>query len=125
MTDTELRELCHRFFDAIERQDFDAVGALYAPEFRLWFNGTGKEIGRKENLAVLREGASLHQRRTYDDRTINTFATGFVVQYSVNVVAHSGRRTSLWACAVAQCRDGKILRWDEYLDTGKFARGRT
>src|SRR5262245_5276555 len=120
MNDTELRALCHGFFDAIEGKDFDAVAALYAPEFRLWFNATGNEIDAAANLAALREGAALHRRRTYDDRTINTFATGFVVQYSVNVVAHTGKRTSLWACGVAQCRDGKIVRWDEYLDSGKF-----
>ena len=125
MTDSELRALCHRFLDAIERADFDTVEALYAPDFKLWFNATGAEISRDENLKVLREGAALHRRRTYDDRTINTFATGFVVQYSVNVVAHDGRRTSLWACGVALCRDGQITRLDEYLDSGEFgSRGR-
>jgi limonene-1,2-epoxide hydrolase len=121
MNDTELRALCHRFFDAIERRDLATIATLYAPEFRLWFNVTGNEIGPEENLTALREGTSLHRRRTYDDRTINTFATGFVVQYSVNVVAHTGKRTSLWACGVAQCRDGQIVRWDEYLDSAKFA----
>lgn len=126
MTDTELRALCHRFLDAIEQGDFDTVAGLYAPEFRLWFNASGAETSAEENLTALREGARLHRRRTYDDRTINTFDTGFVVQYSVNVVAHDGRRTSLWACGVAQCRDGRITRLDEYLDSGKFStRGAT
>ena len=120
MTDTELRALCHRFLDAIERGDHDAVAEIYAPEFRMWVNLTGSESTRDDNLAVLRDGAKLHRRRTYDDRAINTFRGGFVVQYSVNVVAHSGKRTSLWACVVAQCNDGKIERIDEYLDSGKF-----
>lgn len=124
MTDTELRELCHRFFDAIERADFAEVAKLHDPEFRIWVNLTGTESSGEESLAVLRDGAELHRRRTYDDRTIHTFDTGFVVQYSVNVVAHSGKRTSLWACVVAQCREGRIVRIDEYLDSGKFgARG--
>ena len=70
---------------------------------------------------MLRDGAKLHRRRTYDDRTINTFAGGFVVQYSVNVVTHSGAKASLWACVIAQCRNGRITRIDEYLDAGKFA----
>jgi ketosteroid isomerase-like protein len=121
VTDAELRVLCHRFFDALERADIDTIAKLYAPGMQLWVNVTGKEISADENLAVLRDGAKLHRRRTYDDRTINTFDTGFVVQYSVNVVAHSGKRTSLSACVIAQCRDGKITRLDEYLDAGKFA----
>jgi len=124
VTDTELRALCHRFFDAIERGDYGAVAQIYAPEFRMWVNLTGTESGAEENLAVLRDGAKLHRRRTYDDRIVNTFASGFVVQYSVNVVTHSGARTSLSACVVAQCRGGQITRIDEYLDSGKF-RSRT
>ena len=124
MTDIELRELCHRFFDAIERGDYDAVAQIYAPDFRMWVNLTGAESTREDNLAVLRDGAKLHRRRTYDDRTVNTFANGFVVQYSVNVVAHSGQRRSLSACVIAHCKDGQITRLDEYLDSGKFGRAR-
>jgi len=122
MTDRELRELCHRFLDAIERADTAAIAQIYAADFRLWANVTGAEITAEENLEILREGASLHRRRTYDDRTINTFEHGFMVQYSCNVVTHAGRHSSLWACLVAQCKDGKITRIDEYLDSGKFRR---
>jgi len=122
MTDTELRALCHGFLDAIERGDATTVAQIYAPDFRLWANVTGTEITADENLKILRDGAALHRRRTYDDRTINTFEHGFMVQYSVNVVTHSGKCTSLWACLIAQCKDGKIARIDEYLDSGKFGR---
>jgi ketosteroid isomerase-like protein len=125
MTDRELRELCHRFFDAIERSDVTTLAQIYAPDFRLWANVSGAEIGAEENLRILRDGAALHRRRTYDDRTINTFERGFLVQYSVNVVTHAGNRSSLWACLVAQCKDGKIARIDEYLDAGKFGRPRS
>jgi uncharacterized protein len=124
MTDTELRALCHRFFDAIERGDYAAVAQVYAPQFRMWVNLTGTESTAEENLSVLHDGAKLHRRRTYDDRIVNTFANGFIVQYSVNVTTHSGARTSLAACVVAQCHNGQITRIDEYLDSGKF-RSRT
>jgi ketosteroid isomerase-like protein len=120
MTDAELRDLCHRYFDAVERRDVRTVAELYAPDFRFWINLSGAETSREENLAALAEGYALHRRRTYDDRTIHTFETGFVVQYSVNVVEHGGRRTSLWACVLARCRDGRITRIDEYLDSIHF-----
>jgi ketosteroid isomerase-like protein len=120
MTDAELRDLCHRYFDAVERRDVPAVADLYAPDFRFWINLTGAETSREENLETLAEGYAFHRRRTYDDRTIHTFETGFVVQYSVNVVEHSGRRTSLQACVVARCRGGRITRIDEYLDSIHF-----
>jgi ketosteroid isomerase-like protein len=120
MTDRELRELCTRYFDAVERGDVDAVAELYAPDFSFWVNLTGGESSREQNLATLRDGKAVLRRRSYDDRTIDTFETGFVVRYSVNVVAHNGRRSSLWACVVAQCRDGRITHIDEYLDSSKF-----
>ena len=125
MTDAALRDLCHRFFDAIERQDFETVGDCYSDDATLWFNVTRREIGRDESLDVLRKGAGLHRRRSYDDRRIQTFAGGFVVQYTVNVVAHGGQRASLQACGVALCRDGRIARLDEYLDAGRFGPPRT
>jgi ketosteroid isomerase-like protein len=122
MKDTELRELCTRFFDAVERHDVEAGAELYAPGFPFWINVTGQESSSEANLQTLREGYALHRRRTYDDRIVDTFETGFLARYSVNVVEHNGRRTSLWACIVAQCKDGQITHIDEYLDSGKFRR---
>jgi ketosteroid isomerase-like protein len=122
MTDRELRELCSRYFDAIERHDVDTVAELYAPDFTFWINLSGTETSREQNLAALRDGYALLRRRTYDDRIIDTFQTGFVARYSVNVVQHDGRRSSFWACIVAQCKDGRITHVDEYLDSSKFRR---
>jgi ketosteroid isomerase-like protein len=122
MTDRELRELCHRFFDAIERRDVDAVADLYAPGFVFWANLTGAESSREQNLQTLRDGYALLRRRTYDDRRIDTFATGFLARFSVTAVTHDGKRASLAACLVAQCKDGRITRIDEYLDSSKFRR---
>jgi ketosteroid isomerase-like protein len=121
--DTEHRRLCHTLFDAIERGDIDAVDDCYAPDMTLWFNVTGKEISREENLDALAKGRDLHRRRTYDDRVVSTFDDGFVVQYTVNVVAHSGAKVPLSACLVAEVRDGRITKLFEYLDSGKFGRG--
>jgi ketosteroid isomerase-like protein len=122
MTDRELRELCMGYFDAIERRDVDAVAEMYAPDFVFWVNLTGAESSREQNLATLRDGYALLRRRTYDDRIIDTFGTGFLVRYSVNVVQHDGRRASFSACLVAQCKGGRITRIDEYLDSSRFRR---
>ena len=119
-TDTAHRELCHALFDAIERGDLAGVEACYAPGMTMWFNVTGEDITREGNLTALAEGASLHRRRTYDDRIVSTFDDGFVVQYSLDVVAHNGARRSLWACLVAEVHDGLITRLWEYLDAGRF-----
>ena len=119
--DAEHRRLCHALFDAIEQGDIAAVDRCYAPDMTLWFNVSGASITREENLAILESGRRLHRRRTYNDRIINTFDDGFMVQYTLNIVAHDGARRALWACLVAQVRDGRITEMHEYLDSGKFA----
>jgi ketosteroid isomerase-like protein len=122
MSDSAHRELCHELFDAIEQSDVARVADCYAPDMTMWFNGTGTEHTRAENLATLEAGYGLHRRRTYDDRRISTFDDGFLVQYTLNVIAHDGSKHTLWACLVAEVRDGLITKLYEYLDTGKFAR---
>ena len=49
------------------------VAELYAPDFTFWVNLTGAESSREQNLATLRDGYALLRRRSYDDRTIDTF----------------------------------------------------
>jgi ketosteroid isomerase-like protein len=125
VSDTEHRALCHALFDALERGDVAGVDACYAPDMTLWFNVTGTEMSREDNLTAIAEGRKLHRRRTYDDRIISTFDDGFVAQYTLGVVLHDGTRRSLWACLVATVHDGRIVRIDEYLDSGRFLpRGR-
>jgi ketosteroid isomerase-like protein len=119
-TDTEHRKLCHALLDAIEQGDIPAVEACYAPGMTMWFNVTGEESSREDNLAALVAGKDLLRRRTYNDRTVNTFEDGFTVQYTCNVVTHDGTRVALWACLVADVHDGRIVRLFEYLDSGKY-----
>ena len=118
--DTEHRALCHALFDAIEAEDDEAMRRCYAPEMVLWFNVTGQEVSGEDTIAAQAEGKKIQRRRTYDDRIINTFDDGFVVQYTCNVVLHDGHRRALSACSVAEVHDGKIVRLSEYLDSSKF-----
>lgn len=121
MNDSELRELCNKFFDALETRDVETIESLYSDDLEFWINVTGEAKPRDKSLAATRDGYARHRRRTYDDRRINTFNGGFVVQYTLNIMRHSGERSAFWACVVARCRNGKIVRMDEYIDSGKFA----
>jgi ketosteroid isomerase-like protein len=120
--DTEMRKLCHALLDAIEQGDLAGVDACYAPDMTMWANTSGTAMSREDNLAVLDKGRDMMRRRTYNDRTVNTFDDGFMAQYTVNVVAHDGTERALWTCLVAEVRDGKITKLFDYLDSGKFGR---
>jgi len=122
MTDGEIRELCNRFFDAYQDRRVDELAEIYAPDCVVWHNVFGgREMSGADNLAALPASYTMQRRRTYDDRTINTFDGGFVIQYTLHGVQHGGHEGALWICIVALCRDGKITRIDEYMDSGKFA----
>ncbi|HEX2381199.1 MAG TPA: nuclear transport factor 2 family protein [Acidimicrobiales bacterium] len=121
MTEYEIRELCEAFFDAYESRRVDELDRLYAEDCIIWHNVFGRETTRDENLAALPDGYKGQRRRTYNDRNINTFHDGFVIQYTLNGVQHSGHCGALWICIVGKVRDGKITRIDEYMDSGKFA----
>jgi len=120
MTEGEIRELCNRFFDAYEAKDVEELDRLYAPDCIIWHNVFGRDTTREDNLAGMRADKG-QRRRTYNDRIINTFEDGFVIQYTLNGVQHSGHKGALWICIVGRCRDGLLTRVDEYMDSGKFA----
>jgi ketosteroid isomerase-like protein len=121
VTDGELRTLCNRFLDAYQDRRIDELEKIYAPDCVIWHNVFGREMSGRENLAALPQSYTRQRRRTYDDRTIDTFDGGFVVRYTLHGVQHSGHRGALWICLVCLCRDGQITRIDEYMDSGKFA----
>jgi hypothetical protein len=116
--DTEHRRLGHALFDAIEQGDSAAVDACYTPGMTIWSNVTGQVSSREENLEGLVKGRSLHRRRTYNDRIINTFDDGFIARYTVDC-GHPRRHPGITrACLVAEVRDGRIAKLFEYLDSG-------
>lgn len=121
MTEAEIRELCNRFFDAYENRRVDVLKDIYADDCVVWHNVFRREQSGAENLAALPAGYGMQRRRTYDDRSIHPFEGGFVIQYTLTGVQHDGHRGALWICIVALCRDGKITRIDEYMDSGRFA----
>ena len=120
MTEEEIRDLCHRFFDAYENRQVHEVAKLYAPDCVIWNNVFNSEMTGAENVEKLPAGYLRQRRRVYNDRIVNVFEDGWVIQYTLNGVSLTGHAGGLWVCIVAHCRDGQITRIDEYLDSGKF-----
>ena len=120
MNEYEIRELCEAFFDAYENRRVDVLERLYSDDCIIWHNVFGRETTGAENLARYHDGYAGQRRRTYNDRIVNTFDDGFVIQYTLNGVMHTGHKGALSICIVARCRDGMITRIDEYMDSSKF-----
>ena len=121
MTEDEIRELCEAFFDAYQDRRVDVLDRVTPTTASSGTTSSAARPPSDENLARYHDSYAGQRRRTYDDRIVNTFDDGFVIQYTLNGVMHTATRGALWICIVGQCRDGQITRIDEYMDSSKFA----
>lgn len=117
MTESEIREVANRFFDAYQDQRIEEVADVISDDFVVWLGPFSKLSYREEWLKATVPSWKMHRRRTYNDRQIDVFDGGFVIRYSLNITDHAGNQTMRWICITALCRDGKIYRMDEYMDT--------
>ena len=54
--DWQTLELCDRFFDSIEQNDYETLEACYAPEAVIWHSHDCLYQSRADNLAMLKQG---------------------------------------------------------------------
>ena len=117
--DWQTLELCDRFFDSLERKDYDAVEACYAPEAVIWHSHDNLYQPRADNLAMLKRGMETQEKVRYKDRRVRVFEGGFVQQHTIKVTYASGFVGTMDVCFVAYVRNGMISRIYEYFDTGQ------
>jgi ketosteroid isomerase-like protein len=113
----DIRALAHRFFDAVEAGDLDAVRAIYAPDAVIWHNDDGKETSVADNLKVLAGFIKHLPVRRYENRRVDVFPGGFAEQHVLKLERGDGRRFELAACIICRVQDGRITRLDEYFDS--------
>lgn len=120
MTEGEIRDLCHRFFDAYQDKRVDVLDEVLADDCTIWHNVFGRDTTKQENISKYHDSYRGQRRRTYDDRHIDVFHDGFVIRYQLGGVMDGGHRGSMPIAIVGRVRDGKITRIDEYMDSSKF-----
>lgn len=118
MSEPEIRTLCHRFFDAYQNGRVTELKEILSDDCVIWTNVFGPKT-RDENLAMLPDSQKRQRRRVYNDRIVNVFEGGFVIQYTLNITEHSGRKSALYVALVGLCSQGQINRIDEYIDPSK------
>jgi ketosteroid isomerase-like protein len=116
--DSETLALCDRFFDSIERGDYETLEGCYAPEAVVWHSHDCLYQPRAENLAMLKAGMS-QLKMQFADRRVHVFEGGFVQQHRIYVTRANGFVGQMDVCFVAYVRDGRISRIYEYFDTGQ------
>ena len=117
--DSETLELCDRFFDAIEKGDYETLESCYAPEAVVWHSHDCLYESRASNLAMLKHGMETLPKMRFRDRRVRVFEGGFVQQHTMHVTRENGFVGKMDVCFVAYTRNGKISRAYEYFDTGQ------
>jgi len=118
--DSETLALCDRFFDAIEKKDFETLERCYAPEAIVWHSHDCLYQARESNLKTLQDGMTRLKKMRFRNRRIHVFEGGFVQQHTLFVTHPSDFVGQMDVCFVGYTRDGMISRAYEYFDTGQI-----
>lgn len=119
-------ETAAALFEAIERKDPHAVAELYADDVAVWHNFSNQCQDKAANLAVLTALCENVPEVHYDVTERQLLDDARVMQRHVlRAVIAPDDQVLIPACIFITVRDGRIVRIDEYLDTGQANRLRT
>jgi ketosteroid isomerase-like protein len=112
----EMIALADRFFDALEKGDYETVESCYGPECVIWHSRDNLYEPRASNLAMLKRGLGSSTKRRLHDRRVMPFEGGFVQQHRIELEYPSGYVGSMDVCFIAHVVNDKISRFYEYFD---------
>jgi ketosteroid isomerase-like protein len=121
MTPVEMEALADRLMGAIEAGDIEAIRTCYAPGVRIWHNFDEIEQTLEDNLKVMHWMARHLLDKKYTIQSRRYFADGWVQQHVLTGVTPSGAAFRMPACLICTVADDRIIRLEEYLDTGQTA----
>lgn len=114
-------QLARRFLDAIGERDLDGLRAIVDEGALFWTNLGQEDVDRETRLARVAMEFSLFETFTFEAARIDEFADGFVVRASARGSLGDGQRFEFPVCIVGETRDGRIVRLEEYVDSGPVA----
>jgi ketosteroid isomerase-like protein len=102
-----------------EEHDIEKFQTILAEDFVMWYNFSPTDRSRAQFLDTLRDAHAIFKNQINRDARITPTATGFVLQATLCGLL-DGKEISAPYCMVAQIRDGKVIRGDEYFDTSQL-----
>jgi ketosteroid isomerase-like protein len=120
-TDNTAEHIGDRFFDAIERSDYDSIlHRIYSNDAVIWHNTDNINQTAVQNVDSLRSVAAIVSEWRYKVIRRIEYAGGFFQQYQVHLIPRNGKRFVLHVCGAFDVRDGKISRLEEYYDAASL-----
>lgn len=114
-------EVAHRFLDALNNNDGDAVRAVYHPEARLWHNFALDYQSVEDNIKTLHWMHRKLPKLQYELVRLQSLPNGYLQQHVLRGTMENGTEVALHACAICTVEDGRITALEEYLDPAQVA----
>ena len=110
------RQLAERFARAVAARDLDALATLFDDAASFWTNITRSAVSKAARLEQIALEFRTFARFAFEDARIDDFGTGFVLRATARGALPDGTTFAFPICIVADVRDGRIDRLEEYLD---------
>ena len=109
-------EFAHEFFDSIQNGDRAALDRMCTADAVVWHNYDGVDMPFEEIAQGLSALSSFLKDLAYADRRYLSVPDGAVVQHSLTATLPDGTRVNAPMMVRIFFRDGRIYRFEEYLD---------
>jgi limonene-1,2-epoxide hydrolase len=123
-TEAANRALVERFWEALARRDFDAVGAFMSPDGHyIDVPLVGSEDGARgpaEVAARLRLGLEPLERYVLHPGPIVAQGDLVVTEHREEWFWGTGEHADVRFCSVMEVRDGQVQRWWDYVDLSQL-----
>ena len=110
------RELAKGFLQSIAARDLGAMRDLLDDEAVFWTNVTMTDTDKETRLQRIALEFRTFDTFVFEDERIDDFGDGFVIRARANGSIPGGITFSFPICIVADSRNGRIRRLEEYLD---------
>lgn len=115
----ELMRLAQFWAQVAEEHDLEKFATVLHDDYVMWYNFDPVERTRAEFLETLKSAHAIFDNQVNKDPRITLTEDGFVLQATMCGTL-DGKDVSAPYCMIAWVKDGKVIRSDEYFDTGQL-----
>ena len=117
----EAMRLAEFWTTVAEEHNTDKFQTVLHDDFVMWYNFDPQDRTKAEFIQTLKDAHAMFHDQKNENPKITITEKGFVLQATMTGIL-DGKRISSPYCFIAEIRDGKVWRGDEYFDTGSLTR---
>lgn len=104
-----------------EEHNTEKFQTVLHDDFSMWYNFDPQYRSRAEFIETLKAAHAMFENQKNEDLKITITENGFVIQATMTGIL-DGKAISSPYCFVAEVRDGRVYRGEEYFDTASLTK---